>query len=40
MSIHLVKGIQLALALLAPVLTTTFFNWRAVVTARGSGAMR
>jgi len=34
MPIHLVRGIKLVLALLAPVLTTTFFHRRALMAAR------
>jgi hypothetical protein len=40
MSIHIAKGVKLALALLLPLLTTLFFNWRTTVTARRSGAIR
>jgi len=39
MPIHLVKGVNLALALLGPVLTTTVFHWRALVTARRQQAI-
>ncbi|MGI9090325.1 MAG: hypothetical protein ACR2GG_04375 [Gemmatimonadaceae bacterium] len=34
MSIHLAKGVKLALALLVPVISTVFLNWRTAVTAR------
>ncbi|HEV2643191.1 MAG TPA: hypothetical protein VGT98_10805 [Candidatus Elarobacter sp.] len=34
MPIHLIKGVNLALALLGPVALTLFFHWRALVTAR------
>ena len=40
MSLHFVKGLKLALALLLPVITTTVFHWRALVTARRVGAAR
>jgi hypothetical protein len=34
MPIHLEKGLTLAAALLAPVVTTLFFHWRTLVVAR------
>jgi hypothetical protein len=34
MPLHLAKGINLAIALLAPVLATLFFHWRTRMTAR------
>ncbi|HEY5086381.1 MAG TPA: hypothetical protein VII66_03395 [Gemmatimonadaceae bacterium] len=44
MPIHLAKGLGLAAALLAPVVTTLFFNWRTLVAARrqeqGQGQVR
>jgi hypothetical protein len=40
MSLHFANGLKLALALLVPVITTTVFHWRALVTARRIGAAR
>jgi hypothetical protein len=34
MPTHLLKGLGLVVALLAPVLTTLFFHWRTLVAAR------
>ncbi|MEO9019829.1 MAG: hypothetical protein ABI314_04885 [Gemmatimonadaceae bacterium] len=40
MPIHLVKGLALAAALLAPVLLTLFFHWRTTVAARRAAGVR
>ncbi|MEO9251091.1 MAG: hypothetical protein ABI322_08715 [Gemmatimonadaceae bacterium] len=40
MPIHLVKGLTLLAALLAPVVTTLFFNWRTMVAAGRQGQVR
>lgn len=40
MSLHFANGFKLAIALLLPVITTTVFHWRALVTARRLGAAR
>lgn len=40
MSLHFVKGLKLAIALLLPIITTTLFHWRALVTARRAAAGR
>lgn len=40
MPIHLVKGLTLALALLAPVVTTLFFHRRSLAAARRQGQVR
>ncbi|MEO7102245.1 MAG: hypothetical protein ABI311_02810 [Gemmatimonadaceae bacterium] len=34
MPIHLTKGLELLAALLAPVISTVFFNWRTLAAAR------
>jgi hypothetical protein len=34
MPIHLTKGLELLAALLAPVVSTVFFNWRALAADR------
>ncbi|HEY7899100.1 MAG TPA: hypothetical protein VIC03_11880 [Gemmatimonadaceae bacterium] len=34
MPIHLLKGAELGVALLAPVVITLFFHWRTLVAAR------
>lgn len=40
MSIHLTKGLTLAAALLAPLITTLFFDWRSRIEARRHGPVR
>jgi hypothetical protein len=40
MPIHLVKGLTLAAALLAPVATTLFFHWQTLTAARRQDQVR
>jgi hypothetical protein len=41
MPIHFTKGLTLAAALLAPLVTTLFFNWRSLqVAARGGNGQQ
>lgn len=40
MPTHVAKGLALAAALIAPIITTIFFHWRTLVAARQNSQVR